>query len=365
MKRFKALDIFRGMTIAFMIVVNNPGDWSNTYSLLLHADWHGFTPTDLVFPSFLFAVGNAMAFVSLKWENQTSRQVLIKGLKRAFIIFILGYLLSWFPFFREVDGVWVFKSISYTRIFGVLQRIGLCYAVALPLVYYLTSKQIIYASGGLLFVYWLILPLFGDLSLEGNAVLKLDLWLIGPNHLYGGEGIPFDPEGLLSTIPAIVNVLGGYLVGVYLRKDGASYEKLAHLMLIGTALLFVSYIWDPAFPFNKKIWTSSFVLLTVGLDCLILGLILYLMEFAPRKFQFDFFNSFGKNPLFVYIASGLIARALYMIKIGDVSLKKILFDNLFAWMGGNLSSLAFAMFVTAICWGIAVWLEKRNIYIKV
>lgn len=365
MKRFKPLDIFRGMTIVFMIIVNNPGDWGSTYSLLLHADWHGFTPTDLVFPSFLFAVGNAMAFVSLRWENKPASDVLLRGFKRAFLIFIIGYFLSWFPFFREIDGVWTFRSIGETRVFGVLQRIGLCYALALPLIYFLSNRGLMYASAAILLAYWAVLPMFGDLSLEGNAVLRLDLWLLGPNHLYRGEGIPFEPEGFLSTFPAIVNIIGGYLIGVYLRKDGASFEKLAKILLVGTALVFMSYIWDPVFPINKKIWTSSYVLLTIGLDCLILGIVLYFMELRTPKNSFAFFDTFGKNPLFIYIASGLIAKMLFMIKIKGVVLQSIIYENVFGWMGGKLSSVAFALFILFLCWLIGKWLEVKNIYIKV
>ncbi len=365
MKRFKPLDIFRGMTIAFMIIVNTPGSWSNTYSLLLHAKWHGFTPTDLVFPSFLFAVGNAMAFVALKWENKTAKQVLLRGFKRAFLIFLIGYLLYWFPFFREVDGVWTFKPFATTRVFGVLQRIGFCYAIALPFIYYLSPKKLIYASAAFLLAYWGLMELFGDLTLEGNAALKLDLWVLGANHLYGGEGIPFDPEGILSSIPSVVNIFGGYLVGLYLREDGASYEKLAKVLLAGTTLIFIGYIWDPVFPINKKIWTSSYVLLTVGLNCLIIAMIIYLMEWNTKKFEFNVFNTFGKNPLFIYIWSGLLAKAMIIIKINGTSLYRLTYEYGFGWIGGKLSSFAFAIAFTAICWLVGKWLENRNIYIKI
>lgn len=365
MKRYKPLDIFRGMTIAFMIIVNTPGDWGNTYSLLLHADWHGFTPTDLVFPSFLFAVGNAMAFVSSKWSDKSASEVLMRGFKRAFLIFFIGYLLYWFPFFREVDGQWVFKSFDTTRIFGVLQRIGFCYALTLPLIYFLNKRQILWTGAGLLVAYWLLLTGFGDLTLEGNAALKLDLWVLGGNHLYGGEGIPFDPEGLLSSIPAMVNIIGGYLVGLYIRDNEVGYEHLAKILLAGLALMAVGYLWDPMFPINKKIWTSSYVLLTVGLDLVILGGIIYLMELRSKKMSLAVFNTFGVNPLFVYILSGLIAKALWMFSIDGQSMYGLLYRNAFAWIGGKLGSFAFAIFITFICYLVARWLEKKKIYIKI
>ncbi len=365
MKRFKPLDVFRGMTIAFMIVVNTPGDWGNTFSLLLHAKWHGFTPTDLVFPSFLFVVGNAMAFVSIKWQNQSTREVLIKGFRRALTIFLIGYLLYWLPFFKQVDGDWVVKPFAYTRVFGVLQRIGFCYAIALPFIYYLTPKKLIYTSAVFLLAYWGILVGFGDLTLEGNAVLKLDLWLLGASHLYMGEGIPFDPEGLLSSIPATVNIFVGYLVGLYVRENGSDYEKLAKVLLAGTAMIFIAYIWDPVFPINKKIWTSSYVMLTNGLLCVILAMVIYLMEKSKFKMEFNVFNTFGKNPLFIYVLSGLIAKVLLIIKIDGNSLYGLTYKYAFGWIPGKLSSFLFALVFTAICWSVGKWLENRNIYIKI
>jgi predicted acyltransferase len=364
-QRFQPLDIFRGLTIAFMIIVNTPGDWGNTYSLLLHADWHGFTPTDLVFPSFLFAVGNAMAFVSIKWEQQSTQQVLLRGAKRAALIFLLGYFLYWFPFFRSVDGAWAFKSFSSTRIFGVLQRIGFCYALALPLIYYLERRQLLWVSSFLLLAYWLMMSIFGDLTLEGNAAIKLDLWALGPSHMYGGEGIPFDPEGLLSSLPAVVNIVGGYLVGLYIREQRFGYEQLAKLLLAGIALMIVSYLWHPLFPVNKKIWTSSYVLLTVGLDMVILGIIIYLMELRSGKWKFSVLNTFGINPLFIYLLSGLLAKGMILIKINGNSLYGLVYQHGFAWIGGNLGSLAFALFITLICYLVARWLEKKEIYIKI
>ena len=365
--RFKALDIFRGMTIAFMIIVNTTGDWGNTFSLLLHADWHGFTPTDLVFPSFLFAVGNAMAFVSQKWQNKSAKEVLLRGFKRAFLIFLTGYLLYWFPFFKQTDAGWVFKPFATTRVFGVLQRIGLCYAIALPFIYYFSPKNLVKVSAIFLLGYWGLLLLFGDLTLEGNAVLSLDLWLLGPGHLYGGEGIPFDPEGLLSSIPAVVNIFIGFLVGLYVREDGASYEKLTKLLLAGFAMVFVAYIWDPSFPLNKKIWTSSFVLLTSGLDCIIIAAIIYLMEKSPKNMEFKVFDTFGKNPLFIYLLSGLLAKFLLIVKWDGASLYGLIYRNVFEWMGfgSPFGAFMFALSFTTLCWLVAKWLENRNIYIKI
>lgn len=367
MNRFKPLDIFRGATIAFMIIVNTPGDWGNTYSLLLHAKWHGFTPTDLVFPSFLFAVGNAMAFVSRKWDQQTTSEVLLKGFKRAALIFLIGFGLYWFPFVKQSEGSWVLKSIGDLRIMGVLQRIGLCYAIAIPFIYFFKPRQVVTLSLAFLLAYWGILIAFGDLTLEGNAAMKLDLWLLGPGHLYGGEGLPFDPEGLLSTIPAVVNVFIGFLVGLYVRKDGSDYEKLTKLLLAGVLMLFIGYIWDPLFPINKKIWTSSYVLITCGLDCLIIGAIIFMMEKRKKPLQFRVFETFGKNPLIIYVLSAVLATLMYTLKVNEhTSFYRWVYTNLFEWMGFGtpFGSLMFALTFTSICWAVAWWLEKKKIFIK-
>ncbi|MCB0475872.1 MAG: DUF1624 domain-containing protein, partial [Flavobacteriaceae bacterium] len=279
-QRFTALDVFRGMTIIFMIIVNTPGHGVTTYAPLLHAHWNGFTPTDLVFPSFLFAVGNAMSFVMRKWERMTEKQVLTKIFKRTFIIFLLGYLMYWFPFVQVTEsGSLGLSPISHTRILGVLQRIALCYFAASLMVYYLKPRLIWIISAVLLLGYWALLYIFGDagqeLTLTGNAVLKFDSWLMGDNHLYHGEGIAFDPEGWLSTLPAIVNVIAGYFAGVWIQKKGNSYESIAKLLLAGLVLSVVAYLWNLSFPVNKKLWTSSFVMLTVGLDLMLIATLIY------------------------------------------------------------------------------------------
>src|SRR5688572_26487958 len=205
-QRFLALDVFRGLTVCLMIIVNTPGNGETTFSPLNHAKWDGFTPTDLVFPSFLFAVGNAMSFVMNKWQTLDQGKVIWKILKRTFIIFLLGYLMYWFPFVRwNEQQELVFAPFSNTRVFGVLQRIALCYGIAAILVYFLKLRTAVWVAVGLLMLYWILLYFFGapgdPLSLEGNAVLRLDRWLIGESHLYRGEGVAFDPEGLLSTMP--------------------------------------------------------------------------------------------------------------------------------------------------------------------
>lgn len=367
MNRFTALDIFRGMTICLMIIVNTAGDYQFTFSPLLHANWHGFTPTDLVFPSFLFAVGNAFAFVKTRWADKPLSAVIGKILKRTLIIFLLGYTLYWIPFVKWTDsGTLTFFPISETRILGVLQRIALCYFIGAIMIYYLSKRQLWIASGLLLLGYWALMYAFGDYTLENNFVRTIDRALFGDSHLYMGDGIPFDPEGLLSTLPAIVNVLGGYLAGIYIIEGGKlSYEKLAKIMLVGVGLLIVTYWWNLVFPVNKKLWTSSFVTLTVGIDLLLLSIIMYTTDFIEKPVNYYFFEVFGKNPLSIYLLSEYLAISLYFIRVGDTSLYRYVYVKGFSWIGPYFGSLAFALTIMLICWLVGWWMDRRKIYIRV
>ncbi|MDE3236466.1 MAG: DUF5009 domain-containing protein [Bacteroidota bacterium] len=365
-QRFLALDVFRGMTICFMIIVNTSGNGATTYAPLKHAHWDGFTPTDLVFPSFLFAVGNALSFVMAKWNTKTTAEVMSKIVKRTAIIFLLGYLMYWFPFFRLNDQKEIVSfPISDTRIFGVLQRIALCYGIAATLIYFTSLRKAIYISIGLLLLYWLLMYSFGDYTLEGNAVLKLDMWLIGDKHMYHGEGMAFDPEGLLSTMPAIANVVAGYAVGDFVQKKGNTYEGLTKLLLTGFGLLVLSYFWNLSFPINKKIWTSSFVLHTVGLDCMILSAVIYVVDFLHKTKWAPFFESAGKNPLIIYLLSELLVTVLYMIPARDENLFHWIYNNIFVYAGSYFGAFLFAVAYMLLCWSVGYWMDKKKIYIRV
>ncbi len=368
--RFVALDVFRGMTICFMIIVNSPGSWRNLYAPLEHASWHGFTPTDLVFPSFLFAVGNAMAFVMEKYAARGSAAFWNKTLRRSFLIFFIGYMMYWFPFVEKTDSGWIMSPLSETRIPGVLQRIALCYLIASIVLHYGSRKFVYVYSVLALLGYWAILNMFGDpgdpYSLQGNAVLKLDLFLFGPDHLYHGEGVPFDPEGLLSTLPATVNVIIGYLAGQFIRRHGTSYETVARLMLAGGLLIFIALAWDMVFPFNKKIWTSSFVLLTSGINLSMIAALIYLIDIVHSSRGTYFFVVFGRNPLFIYITASILLQFIFMIRIGDTSLYGWMYQSVF----GSFASPKFASLLTAVWWMLMNWLiayglDRKSIYVRV
>lgn len=387
--RFTALDVFRGMTICFMIIVNTPGNGDTAYAPLLHARWHGFTPTDLVFPSFLFAVGNAMSFVMVKWSTMKNGEVLWKIFKRTIIIFLLGYLMYWFPFVHWNDnGGLTFNPIGQTRIMGVLQRIALCYCAAALMIHYWKLNTVLRVSLAFLFIYWLILLLFhspfeyytipqnaNGQPLSGNtndiydmltnAGTRLDLWLFGPDHLYHGEGVAFDPEGLLSTLPAIANVTFGYAAGKWIKERGKTFEGLTKLLLVGVTLIFLALCWNNFHPINKKLWTGSYVFLTVGIDCVLLAALVYLIDFLQIKRFNYFFEVFGRNPLFIYLVSEIGAILLWFIPIGDKPLYRWLFDNIFSKAGMYFGSFLFAITVMLFCWLVGYVLDKRKIYVRV
>jgi predicted acyltransferase len=370
-QRFTALDVFRGMTVCFMIIVNTPGNGATTYSPLLHAHWHGFTPTDLVFPSFLFAVGNAMSFVMPKWETLPAGKVVWKILKRTAVIFLLGYLMYWFPFVKyDAAGHLLFAPFEDTRVFGVLQRIALCYGIASLMIYFLKPKAALIISIALLFIYWGLLYSFGDaadpLNMQENLGSVLDRWLLNEKHLYHGEGVAFDPEGLLSTMPAIANVVAGYIAGKFIREKGNTYEGLTKLLLAGVLLLFAAYCWNFSFPVNKKLWTSSFVLTTVGLDCIIISIVIYIINFKHKTNWTYFFEVFGRNPLFIYLLSELGATLLYFFRTEPkVSLFQWLYRNIFIHAGEYFGSFLFAVSFMLVCWLVGYFLDKKKIYVRV
>ncbi len=368
--RFTSLDVFRGITVCFMIIVNTSGNGATTFSPLMHASWHGFTPTDLVFPSFLFAVGNAMSFVMLKWQTQPQAQVIGKILKRTALIFLLGYLMYWFPFFKLDKAHHILPfPISQTRILGVLQRIALCYGIAAFLFYYLKPKTVVIISISLMLLYWGVLIWFGEtgneLTMTGNAGIILDKFLMGDAHMYHGEGIAFDPEGWLGTLPAIGNVVGGFIVGRFVQQKGNTYEGLAKLLLAGVSLIFIAWCWNFFLPINKKLWTGSFVLYTVGLDCIILSVVIYIIEFLKKTSWTPFFEVFGRNPLFVYLLSEVGATILYLIPVGKITLGGWLYLNVFKLAGAYTGALLFAISWMLFCWCIGYILDKKKIYIRV
>ena len=380
-QRYYSLDVFRGATVALMILVNNPGSWSHIYAPLEHASWHGCTPTDLVFPFFLFAVGNAMAFVMPRLQAGGDGAFWKKLIKRSVLIFIIGLFLNWFPFVRyNADGELVFKAWEKLRILGVLQRIAICYFFASILVYYFKPRGSLIAAFVLLAGYW-FLCIAGNpsdpYSLSGWFGTAIDIRLLGQSHMYRGEGVAFDPEGFMSSFAAIVQVIFGYLAGHYIINKGKSFEMLTGLFVAGCVLVFTGFCWDMFFPINKKIWTSSYVLYTTGLALLILAVTIYLIEFKNARGAWSsFFNVFGKNPLFIFALSAIIPKGLALVRIpksgtnGEQGITSPL-----SWFYNNIceplftdprnSSLLYAIAFISLMWFLAWLLHRKKIYIRV
>ena len=395
-QRFYSLDVFRGATVAFMILVNNPGSWTYVYAPLDHAPWHGCTPTDLVFPFFLFAVGNALAFVLPRLEAAGNAVFLKKVFTRTLLIFGIGLFLNWFPFIKWSGDPahLVFKAWTDLpdpthpgadptgiRILGVLQRIALAYCFASLILYYGKVRGAFFTGIVLLLGYWALCMLLGSpgdpYSLDGFFGTRVDKAILGVAHMYKGEGRAFDPEGLVSTLPAIVQVIFGYLVGHYILQKGKTYEMIAGLFVIGCILVFLGFCWDMVFPINKKIWSSSFVVYTTGLAILVLCVLMHAMELRGKKGAWGrFFDVFGKNALFIFTLSGILPRLFALCHIPDgvntkggvlyKGLREWLYDHVFAPAFGPMNgSLLYAILTILLFWVIGYWLDKKKIYIKV
>lgn len=380
--RYYSLDVFRGATVALMILVNNPGSWGQIYPPLEHAVWHGCTPTDLVFPFFLFAVGNALSFVMPRFEQTGNRFFLKKVFRRAILIFIIGLLLNWSPFIRWDGDHLTGKAWENVRVLGVLQRIAICYLFASLIIYFTKPKIAFLISIGLLLLYWLLCLFLGEqgspFSLQGYFGTAIDLNILGYTHIYKGEGIPFDPEGLSSTLPAIVQVIIGFFAGQYIQRKGKSFEMLTYLLLAAMALCFAGYCWDMIFPINKKIWTSSYVLYSSGLALFSLAAMIFLIEFKNRKGNIThFFDVFGKNPLFIFVLSGLLPRLLGLIRIADSDTAgtKPHYVSPLGWFYSHIckpisedqrvGSLVYAVVMVLFYWLIVYLMDKKKIYVKV
>jgi predicted acyltransferase len=381
--RFYSLDVFRGATVALMILVNNPGSWSHIFSPLEHAPWHGCTPTDLVFPFFLFAVGNAMAFVIPKLKTAGDTTFWKKVIKRSVLIFAIGLFLNWFPFVKyNAEGSLISKPFESLRIFGVLARIAVCYFFASIIVYYANLKWTIIWSAIILLGYWFLCYILNPsdpYSLQGWFGTSVDVKILGEAHMYKGEGVPFDPEGLMSTFTAVVQVILGFLVGKHILSKGKTAEMLNQLFVYGFVLIIVGLLWDLVFPLNKKLWTSSYVLYTTGIAVCVLSIMIYWIEFKNKTGTFTkFFDVFGKNALFIFVLSGLLPRllALWRIPAGIKDDGTIKYLSPFNWFYENLckpiipsdpriGSFVYALIFLIFMWSIAYLLDRRKIYIKV
>ena len=422
--RLVSLDVFRGMTIAGMILVNNPGTWSDIYGPLKHAEWHGITPTDYIFPFFLFIVGVAIpiAFRERSAEAVSSGNLYRKIVIRAVKIFALGLLIYAIPFFNfsetnapqsvkllitlgfsaalffylidnfkiggllfagsviaiaiiyfaGVDIVW--PDLSTMRIPGVLQRIAVCYLIVSIIYLHTDWKQLAGIGAALLLVYWVLMtaiPVPGcDVTTIDDKACNLaayvDRMVLTESHLWSQAKV-FDPEGILSTIPALVTTISGVLTGVWLRSERSKLEKAGGIFFAGTLLLAVGWSWSSLFALNKALWTSSYVLYTAGLALLTLGVCFWLIDVKGWDRWARPFVIFGVNALALYVFSGIMSNLLGLVELpGKATLQGWIFENLFlSWAKPITASLAFAVSYVLL-WLFLMWmLYRKRVYIKV
>lgn len=368
-ERLLSLDVFRGLTIALMILVNNPGSWSHVYPPLLHAKWHGLTPTDLVFPFFMFIIGVSLYLSSAKFDHQLTTPVAKKVIRRGIIIFLIGLGLNWFPFYH--------LPIDELRILGVLQRIGLAYIIAAFLCLSSNLWNIWKPALIILVMYWVVL-LVGQpgspFTIEDNLARQIDLSILGEQHVYTGLGLAFDPEGLLSTIPAAITIVMGYLIGALIKNSTDRHRLVKNMLLIGVVDIFIGLAWGTLFPINKSLWTSSYVLYTGGIAIVVLAVLIELIDNRKYTFWVKPFQVFGLNPLIIYVFSGLLVNSMYVImqwtnKAGETI-------NAYGWLWTEVFSqiapnhLKFGSFLMAlshllVCYLLGYLLYQKKIMIKV
>ncbi len=367
--RLSALDTFRGATIALMIIVNTPGTWSHVYAPLRHAQWHGCTLTDLVFPFFLFIVGISMNYSFEKYDICKTGPLFNKIIFRSISIFILGLILNAFPFIRQ-DWDW-----SSFRYLGVLQRIALSYFLAAFIILRANIKSLVQICLAILILYWIGLYSYGFITgldpyaLSTNLVLVIDRAILGEDHLYGGTGIQFDPEGLLSTLPAVVTVIIGFLVGTMIKTTKDHKDNCQRMMILGSLMIIVGWIWGFSFPINKQLWTSSYVLFTAGIGTITLGSMIWLIDILGYKKWTYPLIVFGSNSIFIFALSGIWTKILLKTRFNfegqEISGYSYLYKTIFLPFAGDINgSLLFAIFHVFAFWFILLWMYRKKLFIK-
>ena len=364
MKRYLSLDILRGLTVAFMIVVNNPGSWDCMYPILSHATWNGCTPCDLVFPFFLFCVGVSMVFAFAKYQSITADAVK-KVLKRGVLLYLIGLGINAFPFYPTTLNPeltfwqnWL-DWAQHLRLMGVLPRIALCYVLGSVLVLWLrTPKKLIATVGVLCALHVGLLLLFagpeGAFTLEGNFARKLDLAILGNNHIYHGYGLPFEPEGFLGTLTGTATVLLGYLIGSIIRKT-TPLEASPKIFSISAALLFGAMVLSLVVPLNKSLWSASYVLYTAGWASFVFALLIYLVDVKGYEKPFTIFRALGMNALALFVLSQLIFLIIWVY---------IPWDPVPVFGQTEFLSLCYALMLLVLHLVVGVVLYKKKIFIK-
>lgn len=387
--RIQALDIMRGITIAGMIMVNNPGSWSTIYAPLRHATWCGLTPTDMVFPFFMFIMGITTFLSMQRYGFQPTAAVFRKIITRTLGIILVGVFISWFAHFcyywNSADGssgfgsqlleaANVFPTLRYS---GVLHRLAVCYGIVAIAATLISHRRFPWIILALFVAYFIILEAGNGYAYDETNILSIvDRAILSPEHMYNDNNI--DPEGILSTIPSIGHVMIGFCVGrmMFSKESGnapqdatqALYSKITALLLVGACLLMAGFLFSYACPINKKIWSPSFAMVTCGFGSLLLAVLIWLIDIKGKKSWGRFFEVFGVNPLFMYVMSDIVAilfgSVLFNSDGNNINIIRYTYINLIPLFGENGASCIYALLFVCLNWCIGYPLYKRKIYIK-
>jgi predicted acyltransferase len=392
-QRLLSLDVFRGLTVAGMLLVNNPGTWSAIFPPLEHAEWNGWTPTDLIFPFFLFIVGitTHLSLSARRARGDDDRALVKQILRRGIIIYLLGFAMAMFPFYQwgVIQSLpnatpWdrILYRIEHVRILGVLPRIAIVYVCAALLTLKTNLRQQIIIIASLLFGYWFamtLIPVPGENAIgalllnthDRNLAAYLDRLILGTNHTWTGS-VTFDPEGPMSTLPAIGTAMLGVIAGTWIgRKDKSVPDRISGLFAAGSIGMVVGLMWNWSFPINKNLWTSSYVVFTAGMACVALATIMWLVDYMNVKWWTKPFVVYGVNPIVAFVGSGVLARLIYTLwhvtYLGkSVALQDAIYQIVFLpWLPPRVASLAFAISFVLLWYGILLVLYRRNIILKV
>lgn len=376
--RLLSLDILRGITIAGMILVNNPGSWGSIYAPLRHAEWHGLTPTDLVFPFFMFIMGVSTYMSLRKYDFRLTGASLLKVVRRSVVIFLIGIAIAWLSLtLRRISSgsgvVEAMINFDHIRMLGVMPRLAICYGVGSLMALSMHRKALAWTVAALLAVYAAVLLFCNGLIFSAdNIIAVIDRAVLGEAHMYSdtvdGITLKFDPEGLLSTIPSICHMLIGYLCGAMLMQTADNRERTLRLFIVGAVLTFAGMLLSYGCPINKKIWSPTFVLTTCGLASTLLALLIWVIDIRGHRRWCRFFESFGVNPLFMYCLGAVLSILFGFISVGGTSLHAWLYADVWTPLAGGdkvLGSLLYALAFVALNWCVGFILYKKKIYIKI
>ena len=379
--RLTSLDVFRGMTMATMILVNMASlpDEGKKYLLLDHAAWHGYTIADFVFPFFLYIIGGSMAFSLAKYTSGSApitKNVYWQIIRRSLILFGLGLVLNNLVWNYNFTDPKIFANLDSLRIMGVLQRIGIAFFFASMAILTLSHRGLWFLAGGILVGYWLILTFIpaldnanGVFTKLGNFGAYIDRLIITPAHLHKGSGSMSDPEGLFGTLPSIVNILFGYLTCSWLKRQPVAARTSLNLLMFGLAAVVIGLVWNSFFPINKKLWTSSFVLFTTGWGLISLAACYELVDVRKYRQWFKPFEIMGLNAIFIYVASIVLIKLLMVNEIGKGeqarSIYELLKEQLFGWAGALNSGLLFAIATVLLWLGVSYMMYRQRWFLKI